>query len=82
MVLTNELSQRLPAEFVSQLPAGIPSAFAAIPSIDGLEEPLRTTVRIAFAESIRVIWLVLIPFVRTLFLNSRFRSSITDSFLL
>ena len=28
------------------------------------EEPLRTQVRTGFADSIRVIWLVMIPFVR------------------
>lgn len=61
-MLTNELTQRLPSEFVGQLPAGIPSAFAAIPLINELAEPIRTTVRNAFADSIRTIWLVLIPF--------------------
>lgn len=63
MTLANELSQRLPAEFVATLPGGISGAFAAIPLIERLAEPLKTEVQIAFAQSIRTIWFVLIPFV-------------------
>lgn len=35
-------------------------------------EPVRTQVRIAFADSIRVIWLVVIPFVSCFFLKKSF----------
>lgn len=35
------------------------------------DEPLRTEVRVAFAESIRVIWIVLIPFVSAALLHRR-----------
>ncbi|KAJ6595827.1 MFS general substrate transporter [Mycena vulgaris] len=61
-VLQNELNKRLPAEFVAGLPSGqgVTIAYAAIPRIASLEEPLRTQVRTAFAESIRVIWFVLV----------------------
>jgi hypothetical protein len=61
-VLQNELAKRLPAEFIAGLPSGdgITIAYAAIPRVASLEEPLRTQVRAAFAESIRVIWLVLV----------------------
>ncbi|KAJ7250590.1 MFS general substrate transporter [Mycena rebaudengoi] len=66
-VLQNELSKRLPAEFIASLPngQGVTIAYAAIPRIEFLEEPLRTQVRVAFAESIRVIWLVLIAVAAT-----------------
>lgn len=63
-VLNNELGQRLPTEFLNTVPGGLKGAYAAIPLITSLAEPLQTEVRTAFAQSIRVIWLVLIPFVR------------------
>lgn len=62
VTLANELSQKLPAEFVASLPNGVADAYASIPLIKTLAEPLRTQVETAFGESIRVIWLVLIPF--------------------
>lgn len=58
-VLQNQLVKRLPVEFTSQFPSGAALAYSAIPTIPTLEEPLRTEVRQAFAESIRVIWQVL-----------------------
>ncbi|KIM79120.1 hypothetical protein PILCRDRAFT_823692 [Piloderma croceum F 1598] len=61
-VLTNELGKKLPAEFLAQVPGGVAGAYSAIPLIAHLSEPLRTQVRTAFADSIRVIWLVMIPF--------------------
>ncbi|KAF7981925.1 hypothetical protein HWV62_30691 [Athelia sp. TMB] len=60
--LTNTLAKKLPADFIAQLPGGVASAYSAIPSIGALAEPLQTQVRTAFAESTRVIWLVLVPF--------------------
>ncbi|EKM57058.1 uncharacterized protein PHACADRAFT_142175 [Phanerochaete carnosa HHB-10118-sp] len=59
-VLQNELKKKLPAAFVAQFPGGVEIAYAAIPLIDGLEEPLRTQVRVAFADSIDVIFEVMI----------------------
>jgi len=61
-VLTNELGKKLPVAFLEQVPGGVAGAYSAIPLIATLSEPLRTQVRTAFADSIRVIWLVLIPF--------------------
>jgi predicted MFS family arabinose efflux permease len=61
-VLTNELGKKLPAAFLEQVPGGVSGAYSAIPLIAHLQEPLRTQVRTAFADSIRVIWLVMIPF--------------------
>ena len=35
-------------------------AYSIIPVIPSLQEPLKTSVRVAFAESIRIFWFVLI----------------------
>ncbi|GAA5917548.1 hypothetical protein JCM6882_001725 [Rhodosporidiobolus microsporus] len=60
-VLQNELTKTLPAAFVAQLGGqGGEIAFAAIPFIKDLDEPLRTLVRAAFADSLQVIWQVCI----------------------
>jgi len=59
---TNELGKKLPAAFLEQVPGGVAGAYSAIPFIATLPEPLRTQVRTAFADSLRAIWLVLIPF--------------------
>lgn len=61
-ILQNELKKRLPPAFVAQFPAGIEIAYAAIPVIRTLDEPLRTEVRIAFAESMAVVWKAMIGF--------------------
>ncbi len=62
VTLANELARKLPQEYVASLAAGAAGAYADIPNIKLLAEPLRTEVRDAFGESIRVIWLVMIPF--------------------
>lgn len=59
-ILQNQLSSRLPAAFLEQLPQGVGLAFSAIPLIGKLSEPLRSEVRQAFGESIVVIWQVMI----------------------
>ncbi|KAJ7762782.1 iron permease [Mycena maculata] len=59
-VLQNMLEKKLPAEFVAQFPAGFEIAYAAIPAIKLLEEPLRKQVQAAFADSMAVIWQVMI----------------------
>ncbi|GJE93488.1 MFS general substrate transporter [Phanerochaete sordida] len=58
--LQNALKRRLPPAFLARFPGGLEIAFAAIPLINGLDEPLRGEVRVAFAESMRVIWLVML----------------------
>ncbi|GAA6000896.1 hypothetical protein JCM10207_004709 [Rhodosporidiobolus poonsookiae] len=58
-VLQNELAKRLPETFAAQFGGG-EIAFAAIPYIKALEEPLRTLVRAAFADSLKVVWQVMI----------------------
>lgn len=57
--MQTELSRRLPSEFAAQFPGGSEIAFSAIPFISGLEEPLRTQVREAFADSLAVLWKVM-----------------------
>ncbi|KAF7340295.1 Iron permease [Mycena venus] len=55
-ILQNELNKRLPAEFIAQFPGGVEIAYSIIPTIRSLQEPLRTQVRVAFAESMKVVW--------------------------
>jgi hypothetical protein len=47
-------------QFSAQFPGGADIAFSAIPFISGLEEPLRSEVRAAFADSLSILWKVLI----------------------
>ncbi|GJE93665.1 MFS general substrate transporter [Phanerochaete sordida] len=58
-VLQTQLTQRLPADFVARVPGGVSLAFALIPLIPGLEEPFRSEVRAAFADSVATIWKVM-----------------------
>ncbi|KIP05339.1 hypothetical protein PHLGIDRAFT_25152 [Phlebiopsis gigantea 11061_1 CR5-6] len=58
-ILQNELKNKLPAAFVAQFPGGVEIAYAAIPVIRDLPEPLRTQVRVAFADSMSTIWKVM-----------------------
>ncbi|KAJ6543870.1 major facilitator superfamily domain-containing protein [Mycena capillaripes] len=57
-ILQNMLRKKLPQDFVSLFPPGFEIAYAAIPAIKQLEEPLRTQVQAAFAQSMAVIWQV------------------------
>jgi len=59
-ILQNELKKKLPAAFTAQFPSGTEIAYAAIPVIRDLPEPLKTEVQTAFADSLRVIWLTMI----------------------
>ncbi|KAJ6515486.1 iron permease [Mycena sanguinolenta] len=59
-ILQNMLKKKLPADFVAQFPAGFEIAYAAIPAIKQLEEPLKKQVQAAFADSMAVIWQVMI----------------------
>ncbi|KAJ3487811.1 hypothetical protein NLI96_g3281 [Meripilus lineatus] len=59
-ILQNELNKTLPPEFISQFPAGLELAYAAIPQIRTLPEPLRTEVRVAFADSMSLVWKVMV----------------------
>ena len=59
-MLQNELHKHLPTGFTSQFPQGTEIAYATIPAISGLPEPLRSEVREAFANSLKVVWEVLL----------------------
>ncbi|KAI0341072.1 iron permease [Trametopsis cervina] len=59
-VLQTQLTKRLPSDFTSQFPQGVAIAYSIIPGIPELPEELQGQVREAFAESIAVIWQVMI----------------------
>ncbi|CAK5275820.1 unnamed protein product [Mycena citricolor] len=59
-ILQNELSRNLPPAFVAQFPPHYEIAYAAIPAIDLLDQPLKSEVQAAFASSMSVIWQVMI----------------------
>ncbi|CAK5275831.1 unnamed protein product [Mycena citricolor] len=59
-ILQNELHHHLPVAFVAQFPPHFEIAYAAIPSINALEEPLRSEVQAAFASSLAMIWKVMV----------------------
>ncbi|KAF7308132.1 MFS domain-containing protein [Mycena chlorophos] len=64
-VLQNKLKTTLPPSFIAQVSGSTSSgggyeiAYAAIPLIRGLDEPLKRQVQVAFAESMKEIWQVM-----------------------
>lgn len=69
-VLQNQLKSRLPPSFLSSLPAGLEITYAAIPTISSLAEPQRRQVQDAFADSLDVLWQVMIGLAGLGFLSS------------
>ena len=62
-VVQNALQSSLPPAYVASLPAGGAGlAYASIPTIRDLDEPLRSAVRHAFARALRLVWLVMVGF--------------------
>ena len=61
-ILQNELSSRLPADFVARFPQGVEIAYAVIPEIAKLEPALQQEVRDAFAASMATVWKAMIGF--------------------
>ncbi|KAN0135475.1 MFS general substrate transporter [Lactarius tabidus] len=59
-ILQNELKKKLPASFLAQFPQGVELAFAAIPSIPTLEQPMKDEVRKTFGEALKVVWQVVL----------------------
>ena len=59
-MLQNELTRRLPQEFLSYFPAGSEIAYSVIPQIPTLPEAFKVEVQQAFAGSIQKIWQVMI----------------------
>ncbi|RPD55107.1 iron permease [Lentinus tigrinus ALCF2SS1-6] len=60
VILQNRLSSTLPAAFVSLFPGDVDLAFAAVPVIRTLDESLRAEVQLAFADSLSIVWKVMI----------------------
>ncbi|KAJ8486838.1 hypothetical protein ONZ51_g4577 [Trametes cubensis] len=58
-ILQAQLLHDLPASFTAGLPQGVQIAYAAIPQIPALHEPLRTEVRAAFAQATQLIWRIM-----------------------
>ncbi|KAF7331692.1 MFS domain-containing protein [Mycena kentingensis (nom. inval.)] len=82
-VVQNQLQQKLPAAFVAQFPPGFEIAYAAIPVIKTLEDPLKRQVEAAFAESLAVLWRVLLGiggagFVASLFMKEIKMATMVD----
>jgi hypothetical protein len=69
-IMQNELQKRLPLEFISSLTGGVELAYQAIPEISLLPPDLADEVRVAFAESVRLIWITLLGFAGAAFLFS------------
>jgi hypothetical protein len=59
-ILQNQLKKNLPAAFVTQFPEGTQIAYAAIPVLRKLPDPLQLEVREAFVTSMNVVWKVMI----------------------
>ncbi|OSD02317.1 MFS general substrate transporter [Trametes coccinea BRFM310] len=59
-VLQNELKRRVPPAFLTESAQGSAIAYALIPQVPFLPEPLKREVQDAFAGSLRVLWEVLL----------------------
>ncbi|KAF7794869.1 hypothetical protein EIP86_006011 [Pleurotus ostreatoroseus] len=59
-VLQTQLKNRLPPEFTEQFPEGVAIAYSSIPRISTLAEPLKGQIQSAFAESVAVVWKVIL----------------------
>ena len=55
-ILQNELKKKLPAQFLAQFPHDVELAFAAIPSISTLNQPLKHEVQETFGEALKSVW--------------------------
>ena len=60
MILQNVLQSQLPPAFLATLPKRQEVAYAIIPQIPSLPEPLRSEVHAAFADGTRLVWKVMI----------------------
>ncbi|KAI0833819.1 Mfs1.2 [Trametes gibbosa] len=69
-VLQNELSKRLPQEFLARLGTGVDLSYATIPQIPTLMQPLKDEVRRAFGDSLSVVWQVMVGILGIGFLAS------------
>jgi hypothetical protein len=82
-VLQNQLRRHLPHEFLASLPSGIDLSYAAIPQISSLADGLKEAVRKAFADSLRILWFVLLGisvlgFISSLLMKEVEMQTVTD----
>ncbi|KAH9917681.1 Mfs1.1 [Epithele typhae] len=61
-ILQNDLSHKLPPEFIAMVPGGHDLTYSSIPLIPSLPSPLQEEVRAAFASSLQLVWRVLLAF--------------------
>ena len=61
-ILQNELQQRLPTSLLATISQGEDYAYNLIPQIPTLEPTLQSEVRLAFADSLQIVWRVLLIF--------------------
>ncbi|KAI0790179.1 hypothetical protein BC629DRAFT_395849 [Irpex lacteus] len=59
-ILQNSLRTRLPSAVLSRYSSGAELAYAVIPDIPGLPPPLRLATQKAFADSLHVVWVVMV----------------------
>lgn len=59
-MVDNQLRTRLPTTFTSLFPGSVDLAYSIIPLIPSMEQPLKGQVQVAFADSLIVVWQVLI----------------------
>ena len=71
-VLQTQLTKKLPPAFVAQFPGGVSIAYSVITVVPTLPEPLQSEVKTAFAESVAVIWQVMIGIAGIGFIASLF----------
>ncbi|RPD58543.1 MFS general substrate transporter [Lentinus tigrinus ALCF2SS1-6] len=60
IILQSQLKSRLPSELNGFFTGHVELAHAAIPLIAGLADPLRRQVRVAFADSLKLVWDVML----------------------
>ncbi|RDB27052.1 Efflux pump FUS6 [Hypsizygus marmoreus] len=58
-ILQNTIQTKLPSEFTAQFPGGAAVFYEVIAEIDAVDEPLRSEVRAAFGDALKLTWLVL-----------------------
>ena len=73
-ILQNQLLHHLPPTFLAKFPHGVAIAFSVIPQIRTLPQPLKDQVRGAFADSLSLVWKVVVGtcglgFVSSLFMK-------------
>jgi hypothetical protein len=59
-IIQNELKNKLPASFLALFPQGVQMAFATIPVIPLLDQPLKDEVRNTFGIALKLVWHILL----------------------